>query len=188
MTRLRAFIVVGMMITVFISATSGAQGADQSTITLGFSNDTLPGFNLNDIQAASKVWAETVIKEQKLKESAQVKIYDSFTELQRDWAAAKVHGLTLTVQDLDQLGTAPESIFVNVQGDSIHARYVVVARRDSNFSNLQDLKGRTLTFAEGYGMTLAIPWLDSLMMDQAGSTLTDWFVPGFHRKKPPKRR
>ena len=176
MKRLRTFTVVGMMIAFFISATAGALSADQTTITLGFSPDSLPGFNRNDLQAAMKVWIETVITEQNLQNTAEIIMYDSFSELQRDWHAEKIHSLTLTAQDLDQLGVAPEAIYANVQGDDVYRRYVIIARRDSNVSNLQGLKGRTLAFAEGYDMSLARPWLDSLLMDQTGSALTDWLA------------
>lgn len=175
MTTLRALIIASMMMTIFVSAPTGASGADQSTITLAFSADSLPGFNRNDVRAAIKVWSDTIVKELNYKESAKVIIYDSFSQLEKDWAAEKIQNLTLTAKELDHLKTAPESIFVNMVDGNLHMKYVVVARRDSNFASLEDLKGRTLILAEGFRMSLAKPWLDSLLIEQTGSLLTDWF-------------
>lgn len=175
MKSMRTAIVTGIMVLVLITLSTEVFSADRAVIRVGVSAQSLPQFNRNDVTSAVKVWAEAVVKERNLEESVEVRILDSFSELQTGLTGEQIDAVSITAQELDRLELTPDAIFFPASGADFHTRYVVVAHRAGGITDLKDLKGHTLSIAQGHSMILAETWLESLLMDQVNSTLTDWF-------------
>lgn len=143
-------------------------GQTDQVIRFGVSTRTFPVANRNDALAALKVWVDTVIREQNLRESAKITLYDSVEALRAAYERGDIDAATLTTEEIMLLGIQPDYIYLTSQGDGINVRYVLLVHRDGGIKDLADLASRKVVFFNNQYMVLALPWLETLFTEVAG--------------------
>ena len=147
---------------------AGKPGSDPAVFRFGFSSAMFPSLNVNDAKAAVRVWALTLAREQGIKADPIPFIFNSLAELDEALRRKQVDAVAVLTEEYRALSTsfplAP--LFVaNVNGHTAE-ELIVLVRRDSGIANPEDLRGRSLITHRDPQASLALPWLDTLLLEK----------------------
>lgn len=155
--------------------THSADSADnKERFRMGLSYASFGNINHNDAQAALKAWADSFVKERALPLTVNVRLYERELEIVEAFLEENLDAMTLTTEEFMQLEVEPESIFLNVRGNDLYERYVIIVHRNSGISGPADLKGQKLIRHNSQRMVLALPWLEVLLADHSGGPIIKW--------------
>jgi phosphonate transport system substrate-binding protein len=134
----------------------------------GFSAAMLRQFNENDARAAIKVWVDALVKEGTFQADSTAKVYDNAAALVTALQSNEVDGVTLTVTDLFEIKDKVkfDRFIFDVNDGSYLDEYVILVHQDSDITRIEDLQDRTLNVLLHPRMCLAVPWLDTLLMER----------------------
>lgn len=130
---------------------------------IGLSSTALDKFNRNDAIAALKAWTQTVIKEQGMKERAEVHFYNSLESLALAYKTNRVDAISLSAEDSMHLNIKPEFIYIPSREDGFHVRYAILVHRKNLIKDLKELKDKKLIIYDGLDMLLARLWVKSIL-------------------------
>ena len=140
-----------------------SENKDAGVFHIGLSSSTFDKVNQNDAMAAIKVWIETVIKEQKLKDNAEVELFSSFESLSKAYTNNLVDAVSISTEDSIRLGLEPEFIYMPSREDGFKVSYSIIVHRDTATKELGNLLNKKLVIYEGQQMLLARLWLKSVL-------------------------
>jgi hypothetical protein len=121
---------------------------------------------IEDAKAAMKVWILTVAGVRHIPIEPEPGIYDSLEEMVRASRDKPVDGFNVTTEECWRLSKEIklDRLAVAVHNGQVTETYVLLARRDRGIKSLDDLQGRRLKVLENPRMSLAMIWLDSLLL------------------------
>lgn len=133
---------------------------------MGFSRQIFLDKNPNDARAAVLAWTLAIAREKGISADREARFYDSTQEVIQAMRAAEIDGVTLLLDEyaamISELDTnrllRPEA------GGSFSERYVALAREEGGMKKLGDLRGCKLIIHESDRLSLAVPWLDVLLL------------------------
>ena len=143
----------------------------------GFSTGMLKQFNENDAKAAIKVWVEAFVREGAFQADSSAKVYDNIGEMTAALQHNEVDGVTVTVKELFEMKERVkfDRYIFDINGGSVSDEYVLLVHQDSPFARIEDLQGRSLNILQMPRMSLAVPWLDVLLMEKGLKPAQDFF-------------
>jgi len=147
-----------------------SENGDGLVFHFGVSSNSFDNINRNDAIAALRAWTEAIIKEQKLKEKAEVSFYGSFKELSSAYRNNSVDAVGLTVEESIRLGVEPEFVYLPSREDGFHVSYAILVHRSNDIRDVAKLAGKKIVSYEGQRMLLARLWLKSVLAEHAPGT------------------
>jgi phosphonate transport system substrate-binding protein len=147
------------------SAAAGAAEPQTQPFRFGFSTSLFQDLNENDAKAALKVWVETLARERSVMADPSVQVFDGTEALRRALQLPTLDGVFLTTGEywaLHQPEWFNRTIFGVTQG-SITEEYLLLVHQASGITRLEELRGRSLCLLRHNKMSLARPWLDTLL-------------------------
>jgi hypothetical protein len=166
----------------FAADPSDRVGATDRVFRLAFSVKMFTDVKVEDARAAMKVWMMTVARERNIPMDPEPKIYESLEEMLRGSRATPVEGFGVTAEECWRLSKEIklDRLAVAINHGRMTEEYVVLVHRDSGIEGVADLRGRSLMVLENPRMSLAMVWLDTLLL-QKGMNPTAKFC---HRAPP----
>ena len=134
-------------------------------------------FNENDAKAAIKVWVEAFVREGAFQADSTAKVFDSAGDLAAAIQRQDVDGVTMPVKELFEMKDQVKfdrHIF-DINGGNVEEEYVLLVHQDSPFARIEDLQGHSLNIQQQPRMSLAVPWLDVLLMEKGLKPAQDFF-------------
>ncbi len=160
-------------------------------VKLGYSDLAFQDTKPQDANAAIYVWAETLKKtlyaDLNLKLDLTASIYYSLDELKAALNKNELDILVLTSQQYFDLKEKYNLIpsLAGIIDDSPFLEYVLLTRKDSNFNNISDLRGKTLAQPKEKFNPLIDIWLESLLKRKNGETKKTFFKTARIEEKEP---
>jgi phosphonate transport system substrate-binding protein len=135
-------------------------------LRLGIPPGTWQGLNRNDAAAAVSTWARTILGQSGVSITVETTMCDSDEELEKDLAAGKLDCVSMVTAQFLALdpGLKPKGIYLAVCNHSEGEQYVLIVNNDSGIHELSGLKGRRLLVQSTARASLALPWLDNLLI------------------------
>lgn len=164
----RAGLLAAALGSVFAPA---AFGGEPELVGVGFTRVLFTGVNMNDAQAAIKVWIDAVVRAAGLPVRADTRIYDGVEDLRPALAAGRVDVVAATVvefMDLEKEASL-EHILIGVQSHESDGEYVLLVHKDSEFMKPADLRGRRILYWSNPRTCLIQDWLHSLLREETGA-------------------
>lgn len=142
-------------------------------LRIGFSSKAFISVPKDDIKIAVQVLSKKVAGKSSL--SAESRIYDISTEIEKDLKAKKVDLIALSPEEFIQIRAhVPlEPVMVTVDNRGHEVELLLLVRKDSGINRVAELKNRTISLPSRTSQFSAIYhiWLESLVMKEgAGST------------------
>jgi phosphonate transport system substrate-binding protein len=133
---------------------------------LAFTSSMFSEVNENDARAAMKVWIMTVAKERGIPVDPDPYIYRTAAELAQACRTNRVDGFGLITPEYARLSQEMrfDRFAVGLHGGRITDEYVLLVREDSGLERIEQLQGRSLNILENPRMSLAVIWLDTLLL------------------------
>lgn len=146
-------------------------------LRIGFSEKSFVNVPRDDIRVAVQVLSRKVAK--KSVGSAESKIYDSQAEMERDLKTKTLDVVALTPEEFINLreGRLLEPLMTTMSGNSHEFRLLLLARKDSRFRRVADLRRRQLSIPSStaqYG-SMYQTWLTTLVMREGASSPQAYF-------------
>ncbi|HTI97497.1 MAG TPA: PhnD/SsuA/transferrin family substrate-binding protein [Dongiaceae bacterium] len=145
---------------------------------MGFSPNILVGFNENDANAAVKTWVRTLAEERHIQVDPNPEVFTSLPAMVKSWQGQKVDIVTMT---LPEYWSIREDLkfnrFISATrtGGEFMETYLLLVRKDSSWQTAADLKGRSLLVLESPAMSLAQPWLDTILLESNLEPASQYF-------------
>ena len=144
---------------------------------LAFTSSMFTELNENDARAAMKVWFMTVAQEQGITVDPDPNIHRTVEDLIRFARGNPVDGFGVTTPEY--LALSREMSFDLFATGSTEGRiteeYLLLVRKDRGFDRLDQLAGRTLGVVDNPRMSLALIWLDTVLLEAKLKRSSDFF-------------
>ena len=141
----------------------------------GVSSASLGVLHRNDMTAALKAWGTAVTKDLRLDVRIDVVLYDSESRLSAALADGSVESATMTAEEFVRSGARPEELFMTARNGSCTKQYLLLTRLKSPHHDLASLVGKELALHDGPATSLALPWLDTVLLRQGAKRAQDAF-------------
>jgi phosphonate transport system substrate-binding protein len=156
-----ALLTVGTCLSAGAAAQEASQpNGDLLSTTVGFSEQVFGKMDIRDIKAATRTWAEIILRRETGRSTqAESRVYSALPQMERDLVAKELDLVALLPQEYLQLKgrVALEPIMLAEPPGGSHVEYVVLTRKERGFTSLGQLRGARLAIeALGRGM---VPWL-----------------------------
>ena len=156
-----------LLAVTILPCAAAAQGEAQP-FHIGFSSMMFSDVNKNDAKAALKVWAQTVAGERGIETDPDPSILTGLDELAAALRNKQVDMVALLTEEYRALNAAvplAPLFFASLNG-KVEEVVVLLAHRDSGIERVEDLKGRRLIIHRNPRASLAVCWLDSILLEK----------------------
>ena len=141
---------------------------NDSVFRIGFSSMMFSDVNKNDAKAAVKAWAQTVARERGIETDPDPSILTGMDELAAALRSKQVDMVALLAEEYRALNAAVPlaPLFVAYLNGKVEEELVLLAHRDSGIESVEDLKERRLIIHRNPRASLAVCWLDSVLLEK----------------------
>ena len=167
-----ALIMVLVLIVSFLSLPCAGEEpqpqSDRSVFRIGFSSMMFSDVNENDAKAALKAWAQTIARERGVETDPDPSILTGLDELASALRNKQVDMVALLAEEYRALNAAVPlaPLFLAYLNGKVEEVVVLLAHRDSGIESVEDLKGRRLIIHRNPRASLAVCWLDSILLEK----------------------
>lgn len=146
---------------------SPAAGGASHVFRMAFTTNMFDGVNEGDARAAMKVWIMAVSKEQGIPVDPDPVFFRNLDELVRVSETNPVDGVGMVASEYMRLSRRLkfDRLGVASYDQRITEAYVVLVRSDSRIDRLEQLRGRTLNVLDTPRSSLAMTWLDTVLLE-----------------------
>lgn len=143
-----------------------AFSAERSAFRIGFSAALFTDINANDAKAGVKIWAQTIARERNIPTDPVPHILSGPAEIAEALINRHIDAITLTAEEYEVVRqVAPLNPFFATRcGSSIEEEYIILVPRIGGPDNLAGLAGGNLAIFSNSRASLALPWLDNLLV------------------------
>lgn len=137
------------------------------TFRFGFSSQVFTEVNENDVKAAVKVWAQALVSERRMVVDMQPNVFNSTEKILQALRDHQIDALVLTTPEYAVVSEEFhfDRFLPGVYGDRITEEYLLLVHRNSGIERLEDLRGRPLAQFQNVRTSLAMTWLDTLLIE-----------------------
>ncbi|ABA88265.1 ABC transporter, periplasmic substrate-binding protein [Syntrophotalea carbinolica DSM 2380] len=123
--------------------------------------------NENDARAAIKVWIMTVAKDKNIPVDPDPHIQHSVDDLIQFGQNNAVDGFGLTTPEFPHLNRKIkiDRLALGVHKGKITEEYLILVRQDSGIKRVEQLRGRSINLLSSPRMSLALLWLDTILLE-----------------------
>ena len=133
-------------------------------VRLAISESVIGDVNLNDARAAMMVWVQRMTRQ--LNVIVEPKLFDSTQEIVERTRKGQLDAVALNVVEYRLIADMLDSTqVVTASGEAGMEQYLILARQNSGFRQLGDLKGRHLCALKTPKMCVAPAWLTTILAE-----------------------
>jgi ABC-type phosphate/phosphonate transport system substrate-binding protein len=145
----------------------GDEPAELSRLVLGYSESVFFDVDLNDARAATKVWAEQIVRRKHPGAEVDTVIFPDHFSLQSALERKAVDIVALlTLEYLKLKDSLPlEPVMVTEVRDGVYERFLVLVRADGEVQDISSLQRRKV-IVEGTRGEIPLMWLDTVLLAQ----------------------
>lgn len=156
---------------------SGVRGQSPEICRVGFTHEVFGDVNENDAMAAMRAWSRAFMEERKIPATMEPRIIDEIPEMKAALIEKTVDALNLTTPEFSQLQEFfdEDIIICGITSGSINEEYVLLVNRSSSIKELGDLEGRNLGMLSSVRASLAMTWVDTLLLREGLATAETFF-------------
>lgn len=132
-----------------------------------FSSSMFTDVNETDAKASVKAWAETFARERHIQAVPDPQVIEGLPALARALRTMDLGLVSLTTEEYLnlQLGEGRVTLLTAIANGQSSTEYVLLVHRETDIQNLAALKGRKLILQEDPRASLALPWLDTILLE-----------------------
>jgi phosphonate transport system substrate-binding protein len=149
-----------------LTGTPTCFGAPNEPFRMAFSASMFSEVKEEDVRAAMKVWIMTVARDRGIVVDANPNIMQNIEEMEKYGLANRVDGFGITTVEYPRLSrTMKFDMFtVGMKDGRYTEEYLLLVKNNSGLENIEALIGRTLNVLNNPRMSLALIWLDTVLV------------------------
>lgn len=161
-----AFALLSVCLIRATAAQAEGPGSAPERLRLIFSSRMFTDVHESDAKAAVKAWAEALARERHIQAEPDAQVIDGLSALAIAWKAGQPDLMTLTAEEYLELGVNPEhaNVVTGVAGGEYLVEYLLLVHQGAGIHDLAGLQGLTVLIYENSRTCLALPWLDTILL------------------------
>ena len=165
---LRIYVLLLFILAVTTLMVHGQEDEPEHPFRFAFSSALLGNVNENDARASMKAWAEMLVHQGTVRGDPNVLYCNDVSTMLTALQNRQVDGIAALVSEYTQMQGKVKfnRCVVNFENGTIFKQYVILVHANSGLTQIEDLRGRTLNIQQNSRMSLAIPWLDTLLLEK----------------------
>jgi len=173
-------ITVQVTVAILTLAIPAATPAENSApvFRAGFSRSLFTDVNDSDARAAIRVWAQTVARERNINMDPTAGLFDDPAEMVSAMRQGAVDVMSTNFDEFLEISMEVETSdwFATVTASELFEEYIVLVHSDNGVSSLVELKGQSVILHDTARSSLALDWLDHLVIgDGFGAGAEEFF-------------
>jgi hypothetical protein len=161
-----------------LNSQSKMNGFSKRNYTVGYMKNLFSEVDLNDAQAALKVWMNEIVKTYNYSDgyNLKAKIYANYDELNNEMKHDSLAIIALNTYDYlssTKMGLTP--ILVPSAGGDIFAQYYLLVRKDDKYKTIKDLKGSNIGVLSSFNQASSRLWFDIILSKNNVSDKANFF-------------
>jgi ABC-type phosphate/phosphonate transport system substrate-binding protein len=163
---LRCFSV--LVLTIFISSPVYEAEENQERINIGFSSSFFYEVSRNDAIASIRAWTQALLNKQDISAVPMPVIFDTIAEIRAGLSNDKLDYVAITTQEYAEVRDllTCDVVTVSVTSKSIKEEYLLIVPQSSGINKINDLKGKRLLMVKSARLSLAMVWLDTILLNK----------------------
>ena len=142
----------------------GKLSSAKKTYTLAYMRSVFDDVDINDAQAAIKVWVREIVKKYRYNDryDLDAKIYSDYNELNEQIKTDNIAAVSLSTYDYLTYGIrlGLEPAFVPSKNGNINVEYYLITRKKDNYKDIKELKGSRIGIDSEPKHLASKLWLD----------------------------
>lgn len=151
-------------------------GAEHNRFRMGVSTASFGARSHNEASAAIKAWVASILQERGIHVETQVAIYGKVSDLQAAIADESVDAATMTAEEFIRGSGGIQSIYLTSKLGNFSEKYVLLVHRAGGITRLSDLRNKRVVWHSNPRMSLALPWLQTLVAQEQNQSSADFFA------------
>lgn len=153
---------------------------------LAMTSSVFLGVNENDARSAMSVWISTLAKDLSIPVDSEPVMFEDIDAVARSSATDTIDAFALTTEEFSVLsGRIPfDSLAATEQRSRVTEDYVLLVRQESAVFRLDELRGQRLVVLTTSRTSLAIIWLDTVLLQKGFPPAAEFFAPILSNSKP----
>ncbi|HUA62229.1 MAG TPA: PhnD/SsuA/transferrin family substrate-binding protein [Verrucomicrobiae bacterium] len=136
-------------------------------VRFAISESLVSDVNINDARAAMLVWVKRMMVDLNVVVELTPRVFDTTEEVIRKARAGLFDSVALNMPEYHQICEFLDPSQILTEGGDLGTeQYFLLCRRNNDFKQLKDLRGRRLCISNEHRMCMAPPWL-STILDEA---------------------
>jgi phosphonate transport system substrate-binding protein len=138
------------------------------SLAIGYSTSVFSDVDPSDAKAATKVWADMIMRRKGAVVESETMILKNLSALERALTGKRVDLFFLLPQEYlevrDRLPIVP--VVASAPQEGLYEEFVLLVRKDSPVATIRDLRRKRLTVETDQKGTLPLMWLETLLMKE----------------------
>jgi ABC-type phosphate/phosphonate transport system substrate-binding protein len=180
---LKVLLIIFLIAIMFLSIAYGDPNlqrapGDELSLVVGYSSKVFSDVDIKDAQAATKVWTDMLVRKTGGSFSkSEAIIFNDLTALDNLLKAKMIYIVVLFSTEFVEIRTrAPlVPIFAADYGKYFFAEILLVVRKDSGISGVDDLKHKSLIIEIGQKGSISSLWIETLLMREGFGSPKEYF-------------
>jgi ABC-type phosphate/phosphonate transport system substrate-binding protein len=166
-----------LILTIFIGSPGNRAEEDQERINVGFSSAFFYEVSRNDAIAAIRAWTQALLKKQDISAVPMPILFENIDEIKEGLSKDKLDYIAITTQEYAEVRDllTCDIVTVSVTSNSINEEYLLLVSINSGKDNLLDLKGKKLLMVNSSRLSLAMVWLDTILLTKGMEPADKYF-------------
>lgn len=168
-----------------LGAQAGPSPEANKLYTIAFSSTMFTEVNENDARASMKAWTMTIARDRDVPIDPDLRIFKSVEEMEIYCLSNEVDGIGLVTPEFDYLrrNIEFESVALGVKNGRLTEEYLLVVRENSGIDKVEQLRGRSINIVNNPRMSMAVIWLDTVLMEARLGRTSGFFGKTTYDKK-----
>lgn len=166
-----------LLFFVFSQQGYGEDQDNQNPFRLAHSATIISDLNVADFRAAFKVWIMSVARDLQFEVDTDIPLMHSVDEMVDFALTTDVDGFVLLATELAELRKKiPFKSFALGEKNGSHGdEYLLLVNKASMVQSLEELQGADINVYKNPRMSLALPWLDTVLLEKKLGTAAEFF-------------
>jgi hypothetical protein len=157
-----------LILSVFIGSPE-YEADENEKINIGFSSSFFYEVSRNDAIASIRAWTQALLNKQDITAIPMPVIFDTITEIRAALSNDKLDYVAITTQEYTEVRDLLKCdvITVSVTSKSLNEEYLLLVPQSSGINKINDLKGKKLLMVKSARLSLAMVWLDTILLNKS---------------------
>jgi phosphonate transport system substrate-binding protein len=186
-----ATFLLGILLTASGVPATGAEDGQPSlpSLAIGYSATVISNVDPGDAKAATKVWADMIMRRKGAVVESETMILKNIPALENALEEKRVDLIFLLPQEYlevrDRLPIVP--LVASAPKEGLYEEFVLLVRKDSGMATIRDLRKKRLTVETDQKGTLPLMWLETLLMKDGEFENIEQFFAGIRATRKPSQ-
>jgi ABC-type phosphate/phosphonate transport system substrate-binding protein len=157
-----------LVITIFIGSPVYEAEENQEKISIGFSSSFFHEVSRNDAIAAIRAWTQALLNKQDISAIPKPILFENIDEIREGLSNNKLDYVAITTQEYAEVRDllTCDIVTVSMNLNSIKEEYLLIVPQSAGINKINDLKGKKLLMVKSARLSLAVIWLDTILLNK----------------------